>query len=93
MLDVLSNATIGGLFMKLAQLEQKIRECDPLLVAVGSEAADSPQLLAWAAEEQQICDELARRRSGLRAELESRLLAMHVPTSPTVHDAHTSLQD
>jgi hypothetical protein len=53
-LDVLSNATIGGLLIQLARLEQKIGECDPLFVAVGSDAVLSPQLLEWTAEEQQI---------------------------------------
>jgi len=93
MLDMLSTATIGGLFIQLAQLERKIRECDPLLVAAGSCAALSPQLLEWTAEEQQVRDELARRRAGLRTELESRLLAMQAPTSLTVRDARTPRQD
>ena len=87
MLDMLSRATIGELFSELAQVERKIRDCDPLFVSVGSQAALSPQLIELAAQEQQICDELARRRAGLRVELQDRLLAMQVPIAPMVTDA------
>jgi hypothetical protein len=83
MLDVLSGATIGELFRELAQVEREIRDCDPLFVSVDSHAALSPQLIELAAREQQICDELARRRAGLRGDLEARLLAMQVPIAPT----------
>ena len=87
MLDMLSGATIRDLFTELAQVERKIRDCDPLFVSVGSHAALSPQVIELAAQEQQICDELARRRAGLRGELEDRLLAMQVPIASMVTDA------
>jgi len=80
--DMLSGATIRELFKELAQVERKIRDYDPLFVAVGGEAALSPQLIELTAKERLICDELARRRAGLRAELDARLLAMHVPITP-----------
>ena len=91
MINLLDDATIGDLFRALARVEQKIRDCDPLFVSVGSSAAVSPQLLELAAEEQQICDELARRRADLRTQLEARLLAMQVPTSsaPVPHATYT----
>ena len=87
MLDMLSGATIGELFRELAQVERRIRDCDPLFVSVDSQAALSPQLIELAAQEQQICDELARRRAGLRVELQARLLAMQVPIASMVPDA------
>lgn len=87
MLDMLSGATIRDLFTELAQVERKIRDCDPLFVSVGSHAALSPRLIELAAQEQQICDELARRRAGLRVELEDRLWAMQAPIASTVPDA------
>jgi len=83
---MLNDATIGELFRELAQVEREIRACDPLFVSVGSDSALSPQLLELAAEEQRICDELARRRAGLRTQLESRRLTMRMPTSSTVPD-------
>jgi hypothetical protein len=91
MINLLDDATIGDLFRALARVEQKIRDCDPLFVSVGSRAAVSPQLLELAAEEQLICDELARRRADLRTQLEARLLAMQVPTSsaPVPHATYT----
>jgi hypothetical protein len=52
MLDMLSGATIGELFRELAQVERKIRDCDPLFVSVDSHAALSPQLIELAAREQ-----------------------------------------
>ena len=93
MLDMLSGATIGELFRELAQVERKIRDCDPLFVSVGSHAALSPQVIELAAREQQICDELARRRAGLRGELEDRLLAMQVPIASMVTDASIARQE
>jgi hypothetical protein len=87
MLDMLSGATVRELFSELAQVEQKIRDCDPLFVTVGRQAAISPQLIELAAREQLICDELARRRAGLRAERDARLLAMQVPIASMVSDA------
>ena len=87
MLDMLSGATIGELFRELAQVERKIRDCDPLFVSVGRHAALSPQVIELAAQEQQICDELARRRAGLRVERDARLMAMQVPIASTVTDA------
>ena len=93
MLDMLSGATIGELFTELAQVERKIRDCDPLFVSVGSHAALSPQLIELAAQEQQICDELARRRAGLRVERDARLLAMQVPIASMVPDALIAAQE
>jgi hypothetical protein len=93
MLDMLSGATIGELFRELAQVERKIRDCDPLFVSLGNHAALSPQLIELAAREQQICDELARRRAGLRLDLEARLLAMQVPIASMVPDALIAGQD
>jgi hypothetical protein len=93
MLDMLSGATIGELFKELAQVERKIRDCDPLFVSVGSHAALSPQLIELAAREQQICDELARRRAGLRVERDARLLAMQVPITPIATDASLARQE
>jgi hypothetical protein len=87
MIDLLDGATIGELFRELARVERKIRDCDPLFVAVGSQDALSPELIELAAREQQICDELARRRAGLRVELTARLQAMQVPLASTVPDA------
>lgn len=87
MLDMLSNATIGELFRELAQVEQQIRDCDPLFVSAGNHAGLSPRLIELAAQEQKICDELARRRAGLRVDLEARILAMQVPIAPTAPDA------
>jgi hypothetical protein len=84
MLDRLSGSTIGELFSELAQVERKIRDCDPLFVSVSSHVALSPRLIELAAMEQQICDELARRRADLRVEMEARLLAMQVPIAPMV---------
>jgi hypothetical protein len=92
MLDMLSGATIGELFRELAQVERKIRDCDPLFVSVDSHAALSPQLIELAAREQQICDELARRRAGLRGDLEARLLAMQMPIAPTLPEASIARQ-
>ena len=89
---MLSGATIGELFRELAQVERKIRDCDPLLVSL-DHAALSPQLIELAAREQQICDELARRRAGLRVDLEARLLAMQVPIASMVPDALIAGQD
>jgi len=85
--DMLSGATIRELFKELAQVERKIRDCDPLFVAVGRHAGLSPQLIELAAREQRICDELARRRAGLRGELDARLRAMQVPITSMVPDA------
>ena len=93
MLDMLSRATIGELFSELAQVERKIRDCDPLFVSVGSQAALSPQLIELAAQEQQICDELARRRAGLRVDLEARVLAMQLPIASMVPDGLIAGQD
>ena len=90
---MLSGATIGELFTELAEVERKIRVCDPLFVSVGSHAALSPQVIELAAREQQICDELARRRAGLRVELETRLLAMQVPIASMVPDALIVVQE
>ena len=73
-------ATIGELLRELAQVERKIRDCDPLFVAVGSHDALSPELIELAAREQQICDELARRPAGLRVELTARLQATQIPS-------------
>ena len=86
MLDMLSGVTIGELFRELAQVERKLRDCDPLFVSLGNHAALSPQLIELAAREQQICDELASRRAGLRVDLEARLLAMQVPIASMVPD-------
>jgi hypothetical protein len=47
MLDMLSGATVRELFSELAQVEQKIRDCDPLFVTVGRQAAISPQRSSW----------------------------------------------
>ena len=93
MLDMLSGATIGELFRELAQVERKIRDCDPLFVSVGMHAAISPELIELAAQEQQICDELARRRDGLRVERDARLLAMQVPIASMVTDASIARQE
>jgi len=93
MLDMLSGATIGELFRELAQVERKIRDCDPLFVSLGDHAALSPQLIELAAREQQICDEPARRRAGLRLDLEARLLAMQVPMASMPPDALIGGQD
>jgi len=96
MLDMLSGATIGELIRELAQVERKIRDCDPLFVSARSHVALSPELTELtelAAREQQICDELARRRAGLRNDLQARLLAMQVPIAPTVPDTSTARQE
>ena len=93
MIDMLDGATIGELFRELARVERKIRDCDPLFVSVGSHAALSPQVIELAAREQQICDELARRRAGLRVELKARLQAMQVPLAATVPDASYARQE
>ena len=87
MLDMLRNATIGELFRELAQVEREIRGCDPLFVSTGSHTGLSPRLIELAAQQQQICDELARRRAGLRVDLEARIRATQVPSSPMVRDA------
>jgi hypothetical protein len=84
---VLDGATIGELFSELAQVERKIRDYDPLLVSVRGHDALSPELIELVAREQQICDELARRRAGLRVELTARLQAMQVSLAPTASEA------
>jgi hypothetical protein len=80
-------------FRELAQVERKIRDCDPLFVSVGNHDALSPQLIELAAREQQICDELARRRAGLQGELKARLQAMKAPIAPTVPGALYARQE
>jgi hypothetical protein len=92
MLDMLSGATIGELFRELAQVERQIRDCD-LFISLGDHAALSPQMIELAAREQQICDELARRRAGLRVDLEARLEAMQVPIASMPPDAPVAGQD
>lgn len=74
--DTFSALTIAALFMRLAQVERAIRDSDPLFVQDGDQDALNPRLIDLAAEEQAICDELARRRAGLQAEMQARLLSL-----------------
>jgi len=87
MADTLTALTIAELFKELTRVEQAIRDCDPLFHPVGDHAALSPRLIDLAVQEQEICDELARRRAGLRVELESRLQGGKPPISGVRHDA------
>lgn len=74
--DLLSALTIGELFIELALVERAIRDCDLRFIPVGDHAALNPDLIELASEEQEICDELARRRIGRRGGQGPRGLAM-----------------
>jgi hypothetical protein len=69
MADTLTALTIAELFQELTRVERAIRDCDPLFQPVGDHAALSPRLIDLAVQEHEICNELARRRAGLRVEL------------------------
>ena len=68
----LTQLTIAGLFQELSAVEQAIRTCDPTFTRDGGHTKLTAQVIELAAREQHICDELARRRSTLRAQLRSR---------------------
>jgi len=72
----LSQLTIAGLFKELSEVERAIRTCDPTLTCDGAHTRVNAQLIDLAAQEQQICDELARRRSALREQLRARQAAV-----------------
>lgn len=74
----LTQLTIAGLFKELTAVEQAIRACSPTLTFDGVHSTVNARLVDLAAREQQICDELARRRSSLRQQLDSRFQ----PASP-----------
>lgn len=68
----LTQLTIAGLFKELTEVEQAIRACNPTLTFDGVHTNVNSELIELAAQEQQICDELARRRSMLAGELQRR---------------------
>lgn len=69
----LTQLTIAGLFQELTEVEQAIRICDPTLTFDGVRSTVNAKLVDLAVQEQEICDELARRRGTLRQVLDARL--------------------
>lgn len=69
----LTQLTIAGLFKELTVVEQAIRACTPTLASDGVHTTVNVELIELAAQEQEICDELARRRRTLATELQLRI--------------------
>lgn len=68
----LTQLTIAGLVQELTEVEQAIRVCSPTLTFDGVHTNVNSQLVELAAQEQQICGELARRRSILARQWQRR---------------------